>query len=70
MLLRRFYIQENEKGLMRVPIFARRGENLVLILIAPKPRPKKNRELNTKFDDVETARCDTDRVSNIPRRQT
>ncbi|KAJ5935677.1 hypothetical protein N7466_005224 [Penicillium verhagenii] len=29
MLLRRFYIQENEK--------------------APKPRPKKNRELNTKF---------------------
>ncbi|OJJ06881.1 hypothetical protein ASPVEDRAFT_201184 [Aspergillus versicolor CBS 583.65] len=34
MLLRRFYIQENEK--------------------APKPRPKKNRELNTKFDDVDT----------------
>ncbi|KAI9373994.1 cytidine deaminase-like protein [Aspergillus egyptiacus] len=31
MLLRRFYIQENEK--------------------APKPRPKKNRELNTKFED-------------------
>ncbi|KAE8148851.1 cytidine deaminase-like protein [Aspergillus avenaceus] len=31
MLLRRFYIQENEK--------------------APKPRPKKHRELNTKFDD-------------------
>ncbi|KAB8069282.1 cytidine and deoxycytidylate deaminase zinc-binding domain protein [Aspergillus leporis] len=34
MLLRRFYIQENEK--------------------APKPRPKKNRELNTRFDDVES----------------
>ncbi|CAI7670656.1 unnamed protein product [Penicillium bialowiezense] len=31
MLLRRFYIQENEK--------------------APNPRPKKNRELNTKFED-------------------
>ncbi|KAL4758426.1 nucleoside deaminase [Aspergillus foveolatus] len=31
MLLRRFYIQENEK--------------------APKPRPKKHRELNTKFED-------------------
>ncbi|KAL5356192.1 cytidine deaminase-like protein [Aspergillus floccosus] len=31
MLLRRFYIQENER--------------------APKPRPKKNRELNTKFDN-------------------
>ncbi|BCR87035.1 nucleoside deaminase [Aspergillus chevalieri] len=30
MLLRRFYIQENEK--------------------APKPRPKKNRELNTSFE--------------------
>ncbi|KAJ5605065.1 hypothetical protein N7510_010219 [Penicillium lagena] len=33
MLLRRFYIQENEK--------------------APNPRPKKNRELNTKFEDDE-----------------
>ncbi|KAJ5851909.1 uncharacterized protein N7529_011294 [Penicillium soppii] len=33
MLLRRFYIQENEK--------------------APNPRPKKNRELNTKFEDSE-----------------
>ncbi|KAJ5683179.1 hypothetical protein N7462_006344 [Penicillium macrosclerotiorum] len=33
MLLRRFYIQENEK--------------------APNPRPKKNRELNTTFDDTE-----------------
>ncbi|KAJ5128443.1 hypothetical protein N7448_002162 [Penicillium atrosanguineum] len=31
MLLRRFYIQENEK--------------------APNPRPKKNRELNTSFED-------------------
>ncbi|EKV15884.1 hypothetical protein PDIG_22390 [Penicillium digitatum PHI26] len=31
MLLRRFYIQENEK--------------------APNPRPKKNRELNTRFED-------------------
>ncbi|KAJ5731045.1 uncharacterized protein N7483_005553 [Penicillium malachiteum] len=31
MLLRRFYIQENEK--------------------APNPRPKKNRELNTKFEN-------------------
>ncbi|KAJ5175497.1 uncharacterized protein N7482_001374 [Penicillium canariense] len=31
MLLRRFYIQENEK--------------------APNPRPKKNRELNTAFDE-------------------
>ncbi|KAJ5486342.1 hypothetical protein N7530_000642 [Penicillium desertorum] len=33
MLLRRFYIQENEK--------------------APNPRPKKNRELNTRFEDDE-----------------
>ncbi|OQD68506.1 hypothetical protein PENDEC_c034G05141 [Penicillium decumbens] len=33
MLLRRFYIQENEK--------------------APNPRPKKNRELNTRFEDEE-----------------
>ncbi|KAJ5659100.1 hypothetical protein N7507_005551 [Penicillium longicatenatum] len=33
MLLRRFYIQENEK--------------------APNPRPKKNRELNTTFEDAE-----------------
>ncbi|KAJ5632225.1 hypothetical protein N7490_008564 [Penicillium lividum] len=33
MLLRRFYIQENEK--------------------APNPRPKKNRELNTKFENEE-----------------
>ncbi|KAJ6018088.1 hypothetical protein N7451_001467 [Penicillium sp. IBT 35674x] len=33
MLLRRFYIQENEK--------------------APNPRPKKNRELNTKFENTE-----------------
>ncbi|CEJ55237.1 Putative Cytidine and deoxycytidylate deaminase zinc-binding domain protein [Penicillium brasilianum] len=32
MLLRRFYIQENDK--------------------APKPRPKRNRELNTAFDRV------------------
>ncbi|KAJ5580124.1 APOBEC/CMP deaminase zinc-binding [Penicillium hispanicum] len=34
MLLRRFYIQENEK--------------------APNPRPKKNRELNTRFEDEES----------------
>ncbi|CAL5869349.1 uncharacterized protein PFLUO_LOCUS3578 [Penicillium psychrofluorescens] len=33
MLLRRFYIQENER--------------------APNPRPKKNRELNTRFEDDE-----------------
>ncbi|KAJ5622050.1 hypothetical protein N7528_005282 [Penicillium herquei] len=35
MLLRRFYIQENEK--------------------APNPRPKKNRELNTKFEDGDSS---------------
>ncbi|CAP91632.1 Pc13g05630 [Penicillium rubens Wisconsin 54-1255] len=35
MLLRRFYIQENEK--------------------APNPRPKKNRELNTRFENDEAS---------------
>lgn len=48
MLLRRFYIQENEKGRSRI---------LKLLYIpantmpAPNPRPKKNKELNTKFED-------------------
>lgn len=47
MLLRRFYIQENEKGNARhmklIAAFAN--------LSAPKPRPKKDRELNTQFED-------------------
>lgn len=50
MLLRRFYIQENEKGqrLNRVTL-----EPMLTFLIAPNPRPKKNRELNTRFEDEE-----------------
>ncbi|KAL4785847.1 cytidine deaminase-like protein [Aspergillus varians] len=51
MLLRRFYIQENEKGMPCVRTTTCYEENLLLTAIAPKPRPKKNRELNTKFDD-------------------
>ncbi|PLN81181.1 cytidine deaminase-like protein [Aspergillus taichungensis] len=47
MLLRRFYIQENDKG---------EQEKQCLLIshrltsAAPKPRPKKNRQLNTKVE--------------------
>lgn len=51
MLLRRFYIQENEKGKSK--------ENscdfvilTTLRLVAPNPRSKKNREVNTGFDEA------------------
>jgi tRNA-specific adenosine deaminase 2 len=50
MLLRRFYIQENEKGML-ITCVAIFGKKLLLTWTAPKPRPKKHRELNTKFDD-------------------
>lgn len=50
MLLRRFYIQENEKGkYMHIWGLYHLG-NCSRSLSAPKPRPKKNRELNTSFE--------------------
>lgn len=50
MLLRRFYIQENEKGkdLGRMNLKSRLPADY---MPAPNPRPKKNRELNTRFED-------------------
>ena len=66
MLLRRFYIQENEKGKLVPDRSLSLSLSLSLSflflspfffffffcsrLLAPKPRPKKNRELNTKFE--------------------
>jgi len=47
MLLRRFYVQENEKGsIMCEPV-----QIVVLILLglAPEPKPKKDRQLNTEI---------------------
>jgi hypothetical protein len=49
MLLRRFYIQENEKG--RGSITHTPKVDLLIPFSAPNPRPKKNRELNTRFED-------------------
>ncbi|PNS13814.1 hypothetical protein CAC42_3307 [Sphaceloma murrayae] len=48
MLLRRFYVQENEKGLSD-PTLDRP------IHLAPEPKPKKNRELKTEILPVEVA---------------
>lgn len=45
MLLRRFYIQENENG---TPATLKWNPILTLYL-APNPKPKRNRELNTEF---------------------
>jgi tRNA-specific adenosine deaminase 2 len=46
MMLRKFYIQENEKGqmLFMITVLGANGT------AAPNPRPKKNRELRTDFD--------------------
>lgn len=49
MLLRRFYIQENEKGERSQQTSSPYLINFVRL--APNPRPKKNRELNTSFGD-------------------
>ena len=43
MLLRRFYIQENEKGINATPI----PEDDTNRLVAPEPKSKKDRQLNT-----------------------
>jgi tRNA-specific adenosine deaminase 2 len=48
MLLRRFYIQENEKGRSLTKCTT---EPMLTFSLAPNPRPKKNRELNTRFED-------------------
>lgn len=47
MLLRRFYIQENEKGGRSLQT----SRSVLTLCLAPNPRPKKNRELNTSFGD-------------------
>lgn len=47
MLLRRFYIQENDKGEQEKPYLLISHR---LTSAAPKPRPKKNRQLNTKVE--------------------
>ena len=49
MLLRRFYIQENEKGMWRTSVTVMKSL-LTKSLTAPKPRPKKHRELKTDFE--------------------
>jgi tRNA-specific adenosine deaminase 2 len=46
MLLRRFYVQENEKGLCLLYIFDILSPSLTRIS-APEPKQKKNRELKT-----------------------
>lgn len=50
MLLRRFYIQENERG-QSLNYGARQRASANIPPVAPNPRPKKNRELNTGFGD-------------------
>lgn len=52
MLLRRFYIQENDKGRFSIRSKVEFLTQCSHISPAPKPRPKKNRELNTAFDTV------------------
>ena len=44
MLLRRFYLQENEKGMGEA--FTTSDQTLILE-VAPEPRPKKDRQLKT-----------------------
>ena len=47
MLLRRFYVRENEKG---KKILYQPGKNtLIGIHVAPEPKPKKDRQLNTEI---------------------
>jgi hypothetical protein len=45
MLLRRFYIQENENGMSATM----KWNQKLTLSIAPNPKPKRNRELNTEF---------------------
>jgi len=51
MLLRRFYIQENEKGKIGPEHEIRLKDTNKPRCPAPNPRPKKNRELKTSFDN-------------------
>lgn len=46
MLLRRFYVQENDKGLLTTIRSLRLS---LLIFVAPEPSKKKNRELKTEI---------------------
>lgn len=58
MLLRRFYVQENEKGALRSLISAIRSVTDVYIT-APEPKPKKNRELKTEILPVPPSKLST-----------
>ena len=49
MLLRRFYIQENEKGERKRKRSFRSG---LTIYLAPEPKPKRGRELNTEVTPI------------------
>ena len=49
MLLRRFYVQQNEKG--EFYFMDSREEKALTSHTAPNPRPKKDRKLRTDFDD-------------------
>lgn len=46
MLLRRFYIQENENGMYACYLELKSKADFS---VAPNPKPKRNRELNTEF---------------------
>jgi tRNA-specific adenosine deaminase 2 len=54
MLLRRFYVQENEKGESRQAWWVTSGL-MLMCGVAPEPKPKKNRELKTEILPVPTA---------------
>ena len=58
MLLRRFYVQENEKGALRFFMSTIPSVTDVYVT-APEPKPKKNRELKTEILPVPPSRLST-----------
>ena len=55
MLLRRFYVQENDKGTMILLSIFNVSLLTPLAAPAPEPKPKKNRELKTEILPVTVA---------------
>ena len=49
MLLRRFYVQENSNG--NYVLHTNKISSIANSSLAPNPRPKRNRELKTEFEN-------------------
>lgn len=59
MLLRKFYVQENNKGETHAPLPVRNWYVSAHNVTAPDPKPKKNRELKTEILPITTPNVTT-----------